>query len=292
MSKPSRLVLPLGLAVALVVAAPGCSDFDALPGAPSDLQTQGFDMFKKSTFKEKADEFNARYTSTLDDLLAYQENADLDKIEAKREELVSEANALVAKLQAAAEGLQVSLDRSTQQAAANQPGAQTRGTDMAFRNALQQKADEFYSQYTAVVDDMLEYEKDGDLQKLERKRQQLISQADALKSKLIELANRLQPRKDNPPTEETTGIKIAGIDPLDRKAAEDKAEEFYTRYAATIDDMLSFQEQPDYRKAEEKGQLLATEANTLASKFRETATRLQATLDRLRRQGFGPGRQQ
>lgn len=267
------------------------------PSADSSQGTNETDetvarLFDRQAFQEKVEELHARYTSTLTDIVAFQEDPDYQKAEEKRQQLVSEANTLAAGYQDLANRLELKMGKPGQGKAGGDPGAP--GIDVTNKKAFQEKADEFYNTYTGTVSDIASYEQNADYQKAEEKRQQLVGDANSLVAKFKQLSSKFQIKlgglkMDNKEVP-TFDPETVSIDKFNQKTAEKMADEFYARYTTSIDEIVSYQENPDLKKAELKREELIAEASTLAAKFQEMATKLQAALGRLKGNIPEPGK--
>lgn len=307
---PLRLrIIIVGLIMALSLNAAGCSGVREtiekvqarlFPwNRPSADRTQGkaetdetvARLFDRQAFQEKVEEMHARYTSTLTDIVAFQEDADYQKAEEKRQQLVSEANTLAAGYQDLAHRLELKMGKQRQGKAG---GASSPGIDVANKKAFQEKADEFYSTYTGTVGDIASFEQNADYQKAEEKRKQLVGDANSLVAKFKEMSSKFQIKlgglkMDNKEVP-TFDPETVSIDKFNQKTAEKMADEFYNRYTTSIDEIVSYQENPDLKKAEAKREEIISEAGALAAKFQEMATKLQAALGRLKNNVPGPGK--
>jgi len=279
--------IQIGIVLALLLSTASCSAIQeklGIPSPPEDF-TFNLDFLTKETATDKAKEFQSKYNSAIDDMLAMADNPDYAKAEEKRQKLVSEANALASQFQDLSDNMQTKLGKLTQGVATDSTArVDVAGFDIS-KNALQEKANEFQSRYASAIDDMLSLANDPDYAKAEEKRQKMVSEANMLATKFQELANSLQNKLDKNAMDKNTApaetLPVAGFDILSKNSFQEKAGEFQSRYTGIVDDMLSFANEPDYAKAEEKRQKLVAEANLLANKFQDLATKLQGNLNTL-----------
>lgn len=153
----------------------------------------------------------------------------------------------------------------------------TPGLETLTRKALQEKADEFQVRYRGLLDDIASYQKDPDHKRAEGQRQKLIVEANSLASGFHELADALQLKLEQPAPDGAGSAppsEIGGIDILNRKAYEAQADELRRRYTGIVDDLKSYEKDPNYQKAEEKRQQLISEARALAAGFKQLADSL------------------
>ena len=280
--------IQIGIVLALLLSTASCSAIQEKLGIPSPPEDFSFslDFLTKETATDKAKEFQSKYNSAIDDMLSMSDNPDYAKAEEKRQKLVSEANALASQFQDLSDNMQTKLGKLTQGVATDSTaGVEVGGMDVLNKNVFQEKAVEFQSRYASAIDDMLSLANDPDYAKAEEKRQKMVSEANMLATKFQELANSLQNKLDKNARDKNTApaetLPVAGFDILSKNSFQEKAGEFQSRYTGIVDDMLAFANEPDYAKAEEKRQKLVAEANLLANKFQDLATKLQGNLNTL-----------
>lgn len=285
-----KILLPIqiGIVLGLLLSTASCSKIQETLGIPSPTENFSFnlDFLTKETAQDKTKEFQARYNSTIDDMLAMSDNPDYAKIEEKRQKLVSDANSMASQFQELSDTMQTKLGKLTQGVAADSTArVEVGGIDVLNKNAFQEKANEFQTRYASTIDDMISLANTPDYAKAEEKRQKIVSEANLLATKFQELANSLQNKLDknagDKNTTPTGTSPIAGFDILNRNSFQEKVSEFQSRYTGIVDDMLSFANEPDFAKAEEKRQKLVSEANLLANKFQDLANKLQGNLNTL-----------
>ncbi|MBF8265710.1 MAG: hypothetical protein HW384_1574, partial [Dehalococcoidia bacterium] len=272
----------IGIVLALLLSTASCSAIQEKLGIPSPPEDFSFnlDFLTKETATDKAKEFQSKYNSAIDDMLAMADNPDYAKAEEKRQKLVAEANSLASQFQDLSDNMQTKLGKLTQGVTTDSTaGVEVGGMDVLNKNVFQEKANEFQSRYASAIDDMLSLANDPDYAKAEEKRQKMVSEANMLATKFQELANSLQNKLDKNARDKNTALPVAGFDILSKNSFQEKAGEFQSRYTGIVDDMLSFANEPDYAKAEEKRQKLVSEANALASQFQDLATKLQGNLN-------------
>jgi len=276
--------IQIGIVLALLLSTASCSAIQEKLGIPSPPEDFSFnlDFLTKETATDKAKEFQSKYNSAIDDMLAMADNPDYAKAEEKRQKLVAEANSLASQFQDLSDNMQTKLGKLTQGVTTDSTaGVEVGGMDVLNKNVFQEKANEFQSRYASAIDDMLSLANDPDYAKAEEKRQKMVSEANMLATKFQELANSLQNKLDKNARDKNTALPVAGFDILSKNSFQEKAGEFQSRYTGIVDDMLSFANEPDYAKAEEKRQKLVSEANALASQFQDLATKLQGNLNTL-----------
>lgn len=264
----------LCLIAGLLASLPGCSAFPMLDDTSNgSSNASNVDM---KALQAKADEFLARYKAQMDETLSYQEDPDFGKAEEKRQKLIAEANLLAAQFQDLSDKLQSRLGGSAGDKPFSSPTATTGVGGMMDIKGFRNWTEDFQVKHTGMLDDMLSYQEDPDLDKAEQKLAKLVYDANSLASQFQEMADNLQNKVGTEAN--ASAAKAPGANMVDAKSFKQKADEAQSRYRGLVEDMLSYEADPDLNRLETNRQKLNSEADSLADKFKELARKLQHML--------------
>ncbi|MDP2952368.1 MAG: hypothetical protein Q8O76_03525 [Chloroflexota bacterium] len=274
-------ILPMGI-ISSLFALLACSPVSGVLDIPTD--PKAYASFDAGTIQTKADELQSKYVGLVEDAAAAGKNPNYKQIEEKRQKLVAEASALATQFRDLADNLERGMDQGALGKALGSSPTGDTASGLLDPKAFRARSKEFQEKYTRSLDDMLSYQKDPDYKRVEEKRQKMVGEATALAAQFRDLADNLERKLGEGASGQATDPSTAGVSGLgvpDIKAFKEQSEEFRTKYTQSLNDMLSYQKDPDYQRVEEKRQKIVPEANSLASRFQGLSSNLLERLGQL-----------